>query len=124
MLVRAGGRENAAGNLFLSRTGSVAGPREGNSSIRATVLQVSVQNITAKSWYIILIWPRQLYLKNLTFPKLYFTLTLCLIEMLVFANRCIGLGCLFLLAIHFSIDSSERAWTERVLWRLLERSLL
>lgn len=38
------GGENAAGNLFLPRTGSVAGPGEGNSSIRATVVQVSVQS--------------------------------------------------------------------------------
>jgi len=64
------GGENAAGNLFLPRTGSVAGPGEGISSIRATVVQVSVQNITAKSWYVILICPRQIYLKKFDFSKI------------------------------------------------------
>lgn len=41
----------AWGNLFLSRTGSVAEPDEGNSLLHGTVAQKPVRRVSAKFWY-------------------------------------------------------------------------
>ena len=123
MLVRAGGRE---------RSGQFVSPQDRFSCWARRGKQLDTRNSGARTSLKYngeilvhsLICPKQLYLKNMTFPKVYFILTLCQNEMLEFANRLNGLRCLFLSALHFSVDGNEQAETERVLWRIFELSLL